>query len=114
MVGRDFNCRIHFDGENQVPSVGKYAHSEHISDNGERLVLLAQEKSVKVVNSFFLHNELKSTRWNPPVMKRVELLDYFLVRSENMNKIKDVQSKHRHDYGSDHDCVVFYLKTKKI
>ena len=109
----DFNCRISYGAEDPVPSDGKFAHSGNTSDNGERLVLLAEERGMKVVNTFFCQNERKSTSWTHPAIKKRDLLDYFPVHANNMGKVKDVQCKHLYDCGSDHNCVVLYLKRYK-
>ncbi|KAK4876876.1 hypothetical protein RN001_009382 [Aquatica leii] len=78
------------------------------NDNGIRLIDLCVGNYLVITNTKFMHKDIH--KYTREVRSRNEnsIIDYFIVNTENWNRVKDVRVKRNAEIGSYH----FLLKMK--
>ena len=104
MLG-DFNGRI---GQRRFDAVvGPYGEAT-LNDNGERLIELCYQHSLRIQNSWFAHKDIHRFTWVQPTMQRKSIIDYAITKQNTRFKIMDVSVRRGAECGSDH----YLLETK--
>ncbi|CAF1656013.1 unnamed protein product, partial [Adineta ricciae] len=112
LITGDFNARI---GKQQNYTsnnvVGPHT-TDHINENGQRLVDFCAANDLIITNTFFQYRSIHQTTWMHPGNKKWHTLDYTLVNRKFRSSVEDVRV-HRAatgTIGTGHHLLVTKLK----
>ncbi|GBO99235.1 FERM domain-containing protein 5 [Eumeta japonica] len=98
----DFNGQIGTCNNGEEYTVGKYGHGKR-SKNGDRLVTLALENKLRILNSFYKKKKTKQWTWIAPNGQHKNEIDF--IMSNNAKMFQDVSIIHNLNFYSDHKMV---------
>ena len=106
LIVGDFNSRTGIKTINQV--VGPFGE-EVIHDNGDRLIDVCEQNSLKILNGYFKHKKIHQYTWHQDTLELKFIIDYIVARQNSDLKYQDVRVFRGMTVGSDH-----YLVNAKI
>ena len=77
----------------------------NMNDNGQRLLKLCSEFSLRIMTTYFQENECSKVTWQQPRAKLWHQQDHVLYRKSDHNSIPHVRSIRSADCNSDHILV---------
>lgn len=84
--------------------IGPYGDKD-VNDNGERLIELCHQYSLRVQNGFFKHKDIHKYTWTQPTLQRKSIIDFMLTRQVTQLKVHDVKVLRSAECGTDHHLV---------
>ena len=106
LIAGDFNSRMGKKINNLV--VGPYGE-EAINDNGDRLIDIYEQNSLKILNGYFQHKRIHQYTWHQDTQELRSVIDYIIARQTSGLKFQDVRVFRGMTVGSD-----YYLVNAKI
>lgn len=103
MLG-DFNARVGNDPDVCGGAIGRYGE-EVMNDNGERLVDLCVANNLVIANTMFPHKRIHQFTREEPARNEKSIIDYFLVKKEELKTVIDCRVHRGYEIGSDHYLV---------
>lgn len=100
----DFNARVGRDSEAWPDVLGPHG-TGNMNENGQRLLELCCQFSLRVMSTYFQGSERSKVTWQHPRSKQWHQLDHVLSRRSTHNFIRHVRSLHSADCNSDHALV---------
>lgn len=76
IIAGDFNASIGKKINSTV--VGPFGE-DNINDNGERLIDICEQNSLKILNGFFQHKEIHKYTWHKDSLQLKSIIDYTWV-----------------------------------
>ena len=73
----DFSSRIGKQINNQV--VGPFGE-EIINDNGDKLIDVCEQNSLKILNGYFKHKKIHQYTWHQDALELKSIIDYIIAR----------------------------------
>jgi hypothetical protein len=80
-----------------------------INDNGDKLVDICEQNSLKILNGYFKHKSIHQYTWHQDTQERRSIIDYIIARQNSGLNFQDVRVFRGMAVGSDH-----YLVNTKI
>jgi hypothetical protein len=77
-----------------------------VNDNGERLIELCTQKSLKTWNGFFNHKNIHKYIWEQHTKNLKTIIDYIITKQDLKLKIQDIRAYRRPNCGTDHKLLV--------
>lgn len=97
-------------------TVGQFGE-DTTNDNGLRLISMAEQNELKILNGFFQHPWIHKFTWTQETRNLKSIIDYIIVRQKSKLKFNDVRVHRGPTCGSDHHLlkakVIFPPKSKK-
>lgn len=84
--------------------VGKYGEL-NLNNNGERLIGLCENFSLKIQNGFFPHKKIHQYTWHQPTRDLRSIIDYIIQRQKTNIQTTDVRAYRGPECGTDHFMV---------
>ena len=113
VIGGDFNAALgHALANSDV--LGAHARQDSTSDNGHRMLKLAQQERLSVVNTLFQHDAAHTHTWLSNADGHGAVKDYFLVNQALMRSVTDIVVHPTMPIASDHRWVEMSLKALKV
>ena len=88
--------------------MGPYGE-EAINDNGDRLIDICEQNSLKILNGYFQQKRICQYTWHQDTQELRSIIDYIIARQTSGLKFQDVRMFRGMTVGSDH-----YLVSAKI
>src|SRR5215510_9937981 len=85
--------------------VGNFGE-DRINDNGERLIELCSQSSLKIWNGFFNHKNIYKYTWEQQTKKLKTIIDYIITKQDLKLKIQNVRAYRGPNCGTDHKLLV--------
>ena len=85
--------------------VGNFGE-DTINDNGERLIELCTQTSLKIWNGFFNHKNIHKYTWEQQTKNLKIIIDYIITKQDLKLKIQDVRAYRGPNCGTDHKLLV--------
>lgn len=104
----DLNARVGNKPDVCGGTLGRYGE-EVMNDNGERLVDLCVANSLVIANTMFPHKRIHQYTREEPARNEKSIIDYFLIKKEELKTVVDCRVHRGYEIGSDH----YLLKMKK-
>jgi len=82
---------------------------EVIPDNGDKLIDICEQNSIKILNGYFKHKRIHQYTWHQDTQEQRSIIDYIIARQNSGLKFQDVRVFRGMTVGSDH-----YLVNAKI
>ena len=76
-----------------------------INDNGERLIDLCTQTSLKIWNGFFNHKNIHKYTWEQHTKNLKSIIDYIVTNQDLKLKIQDVRAYRGPNCGTDHKLL---------
>lgn len=108
----DLNGRVGNNNKGIERYLGTHGEATR-NDNGNRLLQLCIENDLVVTNSKFQHKEIHKYTREVKSRQEKSIIDYFLVRQEDMRQIEDVIVRRGPEIGSDHYLLKMIMKIEK-
>ncbi|EYC22099.1 hypothetical protein Y032_0018g3711 [Ancylostoma ceylanicum] len=105
-----FNAQLGGDRHGIERTAGPFASSEHISDNGERLISFCDCNDLCVRNTCFQHRRIQKKAWNSPDGASSNEIDHICIKWRE--SLRDARVYRGADVGSDHYLVRAALRFK--
>ncbi|KAK4874633.1 hypothetical protein RN001_013993 [Aquatica leii] len=77
------------------------------NDNGIRLIDLCVGNDLVITNTKFMHKDIHKYTKEVHFRNEKSIIDYFIVNTENWNRVKDVRVKRNAEIGSDHATLIY-------
>jgi hypothetical protein len=106
LIAGDFNSRTGKKMNDLV--VGPFGE-EVINDNGDKLIDICEEDSLRTLNGYFKHKRIHQCTWHQDTRDMRSIIDYIITRQNSGLKFQDVRVFRGLTVGSDH-----YLVNAKI
>jgi len=106
LIAGDFNSRTGEKINNLV--VGPFGE-EVIKDNGDKLIDVCEQNSLKILNGYFKHKRIHQYTWHQDTQELRSIMDYIIARQNSGLKFQDVREFRGMTVGSGH-----YLVNAKI
>jgi hypothetical protein len=106
LVAGDFNSRTGKKINDLI--VGPF-REELINENGDKLIDICEQNSLKILNGYFKHKKIQQYTWHQDTQERRSIIDYIIARQNSGLKFQDVRVFRGMTVGSDH-----YLVNAKI
>jgi hypothetical protein len=90
VVTGDLNAEAGADSRGWTKVIGKFGRGV-LNDNGTRMLSLASNNGLKVMNTFFRHKAAHSITWNSNAGNASKMLDYVMVRGRFFTSVHDVR-----------------------
>ena len=84
--------------------MGPYGE-EAINDNGDRLIDICEQNSLKFLNWYFQHKKIHQYTWHQDTQELRSLIDYIIARETSGLKFQVVRVFRGMTVGSDHYLV---------
>uniref|UniRef100_A0A7I5E8S3 Reverse transcriptase domain-containing protein n=1 Tax=Haemonchus contortus TaxID=6289 RepID=A0A7I5E8S3_HAECO len=112
----DFNAKIIGNRCGFESTVGPFASSEELSNNGERLISFCDHNELCIGNTYFQHRQIHKKTWRSPDGRTLNEIDHVCISRRWRSSLQDFRVLRGADIGSDHYMVraVVKLKLKKI
>jgi hypothetical protein len=78
---------------------------EVINDNGDKLVDVCEQNSLKILNGYFKHKRVHQYTWHQDTLELKSVIDYITARQNSGLEFQDVRVFRGMTVGSDH-CLV--------
>lgn len=98
----DLNSRVGKKNNNLI--VGQFGE-DTLNDNGERLVSICQQHSLKIMNGFFQHKDIHKFTWHQETRQLRSIIDYIIMRQNSKLMCQDVRVLRGSECGSDHFLI---------
>ena len=85
--------------------VGNFGE-DGVNDNGERLIELCAQTSLKIWNGFFNHKSIHKYTWEQHTKNLKTVIDYVITNKDVKLKIQDVRAYRGPNCGTDHKLLV--------
>ena len=95
----DFNGHVGSKTNNDI--VGPYGGTS-TNDNGERLIGLCHEYTLRIQNGFFRHKDIHRYTWVQPTLQRKSIIDFIITKQYSHVKLYDVRVHRGAECGTDH------------
>ena len=82
---------------------------EVMNDNGDKLIDVCEQNSLKILNGYFKHKRIHQYTWHQDTLELKSIIDYTIARQNSGLKFQDVRVFRGMTVGSDH-----YLVNAKI
>ena len=82
---------------------------EVINDNGDKLIDVCEQNSLKNLNGYFKHKRIHQYIWHQDTLELKSIIDYIIVRQSSGLKCQNIRVFRGMTVGSDH-----YLVNAKI
>jgi hypothetical protein len=82
---------------------------EIINDNGDKLIDICEQNSLKILNGYSKHKRVHQYTWHQDTQEIISIIDYIIARQNSGLKFQDVRVFRGMTVGSDH-----YLVNAKI
>ncbi|VDP55298.1 unnamed protein product [Heligmosomoides polygyrus] len=112
LVLGDFNAQVGGDRNIMEKSVGAFASSDHLSNNGERLVSFCDFNDLCIANTFFFHRGIHKKTWRSPNSTTANEIDHICINRKWRTSVHDACVYRGADVGTDHYLVRATLKLK--
>ncbi|VDO92145.1 unnamed protein product [Heligmosomoides polygyrus] len=112
LVLGDFNTQVGGDRNGMEKSVGAFASSDHLSDNGERLVSFCDFNDLCIAKTFFFHRGIHKKTWRSPNGTTANEIDHICIKRKWRTSVHDARVYRGADVGTDHYLVRATLKLK--
>ena len=89
-------------GDTVVGNFGK----DMVNDNGERLIELCTETSLKIWNGFFNHKNIHKYTWQQHTKNLKTIIDYIITKQDLKLRIQEVRAYRGPNFGTDHNLLV--------
>jgi hypothetical protein len=106
VIAGDFNSRTRKKVNNLV--VGPFGE-EVLKDNGDKLIDICEQNSLKILNGYFKHKGIYQYTWHQDTKEQRSIIDYIIAGQKSGLKFQDVRVFRGMTVGSDH-----YLINAKI
>uniref|UniRef100_A0A7I4YL78 Endo/exonuclease/phosphatase domain-containing protein n=1 Tax=Haemonchus contortus TaxID=6289 RepID=A0A7I4YL78_HAECO len=112
----DFNAKINDNRCGFESTVGPFASSKELSNNGERLISFCDHNELCIGNTYFQHRQIHKKTWRSPDGRTLNKIDHVCISRRWRSSLQDVRVLRVADIGSDHYMVraVVKLKLKEI
>ena len=90
--------------------MGPYGE-EAINDNGDRLIDICEQHSLKILNGYFQHKRIHQYTWHQDTQELRSVIDYIIARQTSGLKFQDVRVFRGMTVGS--ECKNFVFMWKK-
>jgi len=84
--------------------VGPHGEND-VNDNGERLIDVCQQHSLRIQNGFYKHKDIHKYTWTQPTLQRKSIIDYIITRQISRIRLQDVRVYRGAECGTDHHLV---------
>jgi len=78
---------------------------EVICDNGDKLIDMCEQNSLKILNGYIKHKRIHQYTWHQDTQELRSITDYFIARQNSGIKFQDVRVFRGMTVGSDHYLV---------
>jgi len=95
----DFNGRT---GKKRKDNVVGQFGEDTTNDNGNRLISIAEQHELKILNGFIQHPWIHKYTWTQNMRGLKLIIDYILIRQKTDLKVQDVRVHRGPTGGSDH------------
>ncbi|KAF2903382.1 hypothetical protein ILUMI_02805 [Ignelater luminosus] len=85
-------------------TVGPYREQD-VNDNGERLIEICQQYSLRIQNGFYKHKDFDNYTWTQLILQRKSKIDYIITRQISRIRLYDVRVYRGAECGTDHHLV---------
>lgn len=86
-------------------------HGEEVeNDSGRRLLSFCTENDLRIMNTYLEHKRIHKFTWGCPGRGMNSIINYFLVRWDMKQTVKDVRVFQSAEIGSDHHLVLMMAK----
>ena len=102
LIAGDFSSRTGKKINNLV--VGPYGE-EVINDNGDKLIDICEQHSLKILNGYFKHKRTHQYTWHQDTQELRSIIDYIIARQNSGLKFQDVRVFRGMTVGSDNYLV---------
>ena len=85
--------------------VGNFGE-DRVNDNGERLIELCTQTSLKIWNVFFNHKDINKYTWEQHTKNLKTIIDYIITKQDLKGKIQDVRAYRGPNCGTDNKLLV--------
>ena len=99
----DMNGRI---GRKTGDTVVENFGEDRVNDNGERLIELCTQTSLKIRNGFFNHKSIHKYTWQQHTKNLKTIIYYVITKQDSKLKIQDVRAYRGPNCGTDHKLLV--------
>ena len=82
---------------------------EVINYNGDKLIDICEQNSLKILNGYFKHKRIHQYTWHQDTKELRSIIDYIIARQSSGSKFQDIRVFRGMTFGSDH-----YLVNAKI
>lgn len=107
----DFNAKVSYQGLERAV-VGKYGLHKQSSNNGVRLIGLANALNMVTGSTTFPHKNICLTTWRLPDGKTTNQTDHTLTNTRHKSNKKDVRSYRGANIDTDHYFVINSIRAK--
>ena len=84
--------------------VGRYGE-EIINDNGDKLIDICEQNSLKILNGYFKHKRIHQYTWHQDTQELRSIIDYIIARQNSGLKFQDIRVFRGMTVGNDHYLV---------
>jgi len=112
LIAGDFNSKTGKKINN--PVVGLYGE-EAINDNGDRLIDICEQKSLKILKGYFQHKRIHQYTWHPDSQELRSIIYFIIARQTSGLKFQDIRVFRGMTVGSDHyivNAIILFLYGK--
>jgi endonuclease/exonuclease/phosphatase family metal-dependent hydrolase len=102
LIAGDFNSRT---GNKIIDLVVGPFGEEVINDNGDKLIDICEQNSLKILNGYFKHKRIHQYTRHQDTQERRSLMDYIIARQNSGLKFQAVRVFRVMNVGSDHYLV---------
>lgn len=111
IVMGDFNGQVGTCNKGEEYTIGKHGHGQR-SKNGKRLVTLAMENKLSILNSFYKKKKSKKWTWVSPNGKHKNEIDFILTNNRRL--FKDVTTVNQLNFQTDHRMIRTKLSGRQV
>uniref|UniRef100_A0A914URD9 Reverse transcriptase domain-containing protein n=1 Tax=Plectus sambesii TaxID=2011161 RepID=A0A914URD9_9BILA len=112
LVIGDMNAQFSIERHGFEKTIGPFASSARLTDNGERLVSFCEINDLCVGNTFFQHKLIHKKTWRSPNGCTFNEIDHMCISRRWRTAMQDVRVFRAADVGSDHYLVRMNLRLK--
>ena len=105
----DFNARVGDDYKSWPTCIGQFGIGK-MNENGQRLLEFCTINNLSITNTFYNGKACHKNSWRHPRSGHWHLLDYIIVRRNNLNNIKTTRSYRSADCNTDHLLIMAKMK----
>ncbi|XP_049778037.1 uncharacterized protein LOC126175324 [Schistocerca cancellata] len=88
IIAGDFNSRTGSKIGNKI--IGPFGENV-TNDNGNRLIDICEQNSLKILNGFYQHKEIHKYTWHKDTFNQKSIIDYIIIKQQTRIKIHDIR-----------------------